>query len=288
MTPSTPDELGAHVSVAGGADRAPARADAIGACVFQIFTRQPNRWASAAIPANAAERFRAATADTPFVTAHDSYLINLASPNPVLRRRSAEAFADELERAHLLDLDALVTHPGNATDGDLESGMARNANEITRILETRPGRTRILLELTAGAGTTVGSSFEALTTIIEGIPRPQRDRIGVCFDTCHAWVAGLDLQGDYEGIWQRADDTFGLDRIGLFHLNDARAPFGSRRDRHEHIGRGTIGPEPFRRLMNDDRFRAVPKILETPKGDDEVTADRVNLARLRGYRAGTD
>ncbi len=285
MTPPPPDELGAHVSAAGGVDRAPARADAIGASVFQLFTRQPNRWASAAIAAAAAERFRRATAAVPFVAAHDSYLINLASPNPVLRQRSARAFADELERARILDLDALVTHPGNATDGDPESGMARNADEITRILEGCPGRTRILLELTAGAGTTVGGSFEALKTIIERIPRPERDRVGVCFDTCHAWVAGLDLQGDYEGVWKRADDAFGLERIGLFHLNDAKTPFGSRRDRHEHIGRGTIGPEPFRRIMNDDRFRAVPKILETPKGDDEVTADRRNLARLRGFRA---
>ncbi len=166
--------------------------------------------------------------------------------------------------------------------------MARNADEIASLLEAHPGRTRILLELTAGAGTTVGGSFEALNTIIERIPRPERDRVGVCFDTCHAWVAGLDLRGDYEGIWQRADDTFGLHRIGLFHLNDAKAPFGSRRDRHEHIGRGTIGPEPFRRLMNDDRFRAAPKILETPKGDDEVTADRENLARLRGFRTDGD
>ena len=279
-----PDELGAHVSAAGGVDRAPGRATAIGAFVFQLFTRQPNRWASAAIRATAAERFRHATADVGFVTAHDSYLINLASPDPVLRERSAQAFIDELERAHLLELDALVTHPGNATDGDAESGMARNADEIAAILEACPGPTRILLELTAGSGSSVGGSFEALHAIIERIPLPERNRIGVCFDSCHAWVAGFDLQNDYEGIWKRAEDTFGLHRIELFHLNDAKAPFGSHRDRHEHIGQGTIGPEPFRRIMNDDRFRATPKILETPKGEDGVTADRINLARLRAFR----
>ena len=189
-----------------------------------------------------------------------------------------------MERAALLGLDAVVTHPGNATDGDRASGIERNAAGVAEALEAVPEGPRVLLELTAGAGTSVGGTFEELARIMRLVPVPHRDRVGVCFDTCHAWVAGLNLLGDFEGVWMRADDTFGGHRIELFHLNDARTPFGSRLDRHEHIGKGTLGIEPFRRLMNSERFRAVPKVLETPKGDDGVSADRENLAVLRGLR----
>ena len=282
------DELGAHVSVAGGVDLAPARAAEIGAVVFQIFTKQPNRWAEPALADDVATRFRAEVGriGAVFTTSHDSYLINLASPNPSLWRRSAACFRGEVERAAVLGLDAVVTHPGNATDGDREGGIERNAEAIAEALAAVPGQTRILLELTAGAGTSVGGSFEELASIIEGIPEPHRSRVGVCFDTCHAWVAGYDLADDFEGVWIRADDTFGVERVELFHLNDARTPFGSRLDRHENIGDGTIGMEPFQRLMKEKRFRCVPKILETPKGEDGVTADRMNLRLLRGLRTG--
>ena len=280
----TPDELGAHVSVAGGVHNAPGRAADIGAVVCQVFTKQPNRWAEPAIADEIAARYRVAAADLAYVASHDSYLINLASPQPDLWRRSADCFAGELKRAAQLGLDAVVTHPGNATDGDRASGIVRNADGLVEALEATPGGPRVLLELTAGAGTSVGGTFEELASIIDAIPEPHRARVGVCFDTCHAWVAGLDLRDDFEGVWQRADDTFGADRIELFHLNDAKTPFGSRLDRHENIGEGTMGIAPFRQLMNAERFRKVPKILETPKGDDLVTADRRNLAVLRGLR----
>ena len=278
------DELGAHVSVAGGIHNAPGRAAAIGAAVCQIFTKQPNRWAEPTVPDDIAGRYRAAAANLVFVAAHDSYLINLASPRPELWRRSADCFAGEARRAARLGLDAVVTHPGNATDGDRDSGIARNADGIAEALEATPDGPRVLLEITAGAGTSVGGTFEELNRIIERIPEPHRARVGICFDTCHAWVAGLDLRRDFEGVWHRANDTFGLHRIELFHLNDAKTAFGSRLDRHENIGEGTMGLAPFRRLMNAGRFRNVPKILETPKGDDPVTADRRNLAVLRGLR----
>ena len=283
---STVDELGAHVSVAGGVDRAPGRAAEIGAVVLQIFTRQPNRWADPVLGDDAVAGFReeAARCGVTCAAAHDSYLINLSSPRPALWRRSADSFRRELKRAALLGLDALVTHPGNATDGDRASGIERNAAGVAEALEAVPDGPRVLLELTAGAGTSVGGTFEELDRIIRLVPAPHRARVGVCFDTCHAWVAGLDLRGDFDGVWMRADDTFGAHRIELFHLNDAKTPFGSRLDRHEHIGKGTLGIEPFRRLMNDERFRAVPKVLETPKGDDGVSADRENLAVLRGLR----
>ena len=282
--PPPPDELGAHVSVAGGVHNAPGRAAEIGTAVFQIFTKQPNRWAEPSIADDIAARYRAAARDSTFVASHDSYLINLASPRPELWRRSADCFAGEVARATSLGLDAVVTHPGNATDGDRASGIERNAAGLVEALEATTNGPRILLELTAGAGTSIGGSFEDLGRIIEAVPEPHRARLGVCFDTCHAWVAGLDLRDDFEGVWMRADDIFGVRRIELFHVNDAKTAFGSRLDRHEDIGKGTMGLAPFRRLVNAERFRHVPKILETPKGDDGVSADRANLAVLRGLR----
>jgi len=278
------DELGAHVSVAGGVHNAPGRAAEIGGAVFQIFTKQPNRWAEPSIPDDIADRYRAAARGSTFVASHDSYLINLASPQPALWRRSTDCFTGEVARAAQLGLDAVVTHPGNATDGDRASGIERNAAGLVEALEATTSGPRILLELTAGAGTSIGGSFEDLGRIITAVPEPLRTRLGVCFDTCHAWVAGFDLRHDFEGVWMRAEDTFGVHRIELFHVNDAKTPFGSRLDRHESIGEGTMGLEPFRQLMNAARFRDVPKILETPKGDDGVSADRANLAVLRGLR----
>ncbi len=282
---STYDELGAHVSTAGGIHHAPGRAAEIGAGVFQVFTKQPSRWAEPQCDPGAVNDFRAAVTRNGawFTVSHDSYLINLASPDPLLWRRSADCFRGELERAARLGLDAVVTHPGNATDGDPDSGIERNATAVAEVLEAVAGP-RVLLELTAGTGTSVGGTFEELNRIMQLVPAPMNERVGVCFDTCHAWVGGLDLAADFDGVWMRADDTFGAHRIDLFHLNDAKAPFGSRLDRHAGIGEGTIGLDPFRRLMNTRRFNRVPKILETPKGDDGVAADRRNLAVLRGLR----
>ncbi|HUE96300.1 MAG TPA: deoxyribonuclease IV [Longimicrobiaceae bacterium] len=285
--PSGMDELGAHVSAAGGVRLVPGRAREIGAVVFQLFTKQPARWAEPGIPADEAEAFRAASGECGirFATAHDSYLINLASPVETLRSRSRRAFEAELRRCEVLGLDALVTHPGNATDGDRASGIARNAEALGRALEAVPGRTRVLLELTAGSGTSVGGSFEDLASILDRLPPEVRLRTGVCVDTCHGYAAGYDWVGDYEGVWSAFDDVLGLPRLGLLHMNDSLHPLGARKDRHAEIGEGTLGPEPFRRLMRDGRLRAVPKILETPKGDDPVIADRRNLERLRRFRA---
>ena len=281
------DELGAHVSVAGGVERAPGRARLITAVNLQLFTKQPNRWAE---PTLALERVRAfrearAAADIRCAVAHDSYLINLASPDPVLRRRSLDSFRAELARGRDLGLDFLVSHPGNATDGDIASGVARNAAALAEALEGCPDGPRVLLELTAGAGTSVGGRFQHLAAIREGVGAPLNRRVAVCVDTCHAFAGGYDLVDDYAGVWQAFDDTLGLESLKLFHLNDSKHPFGSHRDQHEMIGDGTLGEAPFRRIMRDDRFRTVPKLLETPKGDDVVSNDRRNLALLRSYRS---
>jgi deoxyribonuclease IV len=285
------DELGAHISSAGGVERAPARAREIGAASLQLFTKQANRWAEPEIPPERARAWEVARSEAGVVTAgaHDSYLINLASPDPVLWDRSLDSFTRELTRCADLGLAFLVTHPGNATDGDPVRGIEANARGITEALRAAPdGPTRVLLEITAGAGTSVGGSFEDLRAILDQIPSDLQPRMGVCFDTCHAFSAGYDLVGDYEGVWAAFEDTLGVSSLGLFHLNDSKHPLGSHKDRHEHIGKGTLGEAPFQKLMTDVRFAAVPKVLETPKGDDMVTLDRQNLARLRSYRqAGT-
>jgi deoxyribonuclease-4 len=287
VTSAAADELGAHVSTEGGVDKAPARAAAIGAAVLQLFTKQPSRWAEPRLTRATVAAFRGERAAHGITVAasHDSYLINLSSPDRRLWRMSQRCFAGELARSATLGLEYVVTHPGNATDGDIGAGIARNAEGITQSMDALgDSRTMVLLELTAGSGTSVGGSFENLRAIFDCLPQEQRGRVGVCFDTCHAFSAGYDLVTDYDGVWAAFDRTLGLDRLRCIHMNDSKHPLGSRRDRHETIGEGTLGREPFRRIMLDARLRHVPKILETPKGNDEVTADRANLALLRSFR----
>lgn len=283
------DELGAHVSTEGGVQHAPGRARDIASACLQLFTKQPNRWAEPTVTPAAAAAFREERArhGIRVAGAHDSYLINLSSPDRTLWERSVAAFAAELERCTALGLDFLVTHPGNATDGDLDEGVRRNALGVERALEKAgEGPTRVLLELTAGSGRSVGGSFERLADLVGEIPPGLRSRVGVCVDTCHAYSAGYDLVGDYDGVWEAFAATLGWERLGLLHLNDSRHPLGSRKDRHEDIGKGTLGPEPFRRIMLDPRLREVPKILETPKGDHPVAGDLANLGLLRSFRGG--
>ncbi|MET0396478.1 MAG: deoxyribonuclease IV [Longimicrobiaceae bacterium] len=277
--------LGAHVSTAGGVRNAPLRAEEIGATAIQVFTKQPNRWAE---PVCGEEDVRGFTGGVRergigFTNSHDSYLINLATADPALRDRSLASFKAELRRSAELELDAVVTHPGNATDGDRFRGLAQNAALIEEALAEVPGRTLVLLETTAGAGTALGATFEELAEMIERVSPEHRARLGVCLDTCHVYSAGYDLVGDYEGVVANLADSVGLERLKLFHLNDSQCPFGSRRDRHAEIGEGSLGDAPFRRIMTDERFAMVPKVLETPKGDDHTAADRRNLARLRSF-----
>lgn len=278
-----PHLLGAHVSTAGGVQTAPGRGAEIGAAAIQIFTKQPSRWAEPNIPADRVASYRdtVATQGFAWTNAHDSYLINLASPDRELAERSYACFRGELQRAAELGLSAVVSHPGNATDGDRERGIGQNAALVERALEEVPGDPLVLLETTAGAGTSLGAGFGELAEIIRRIAAPLRGRVGVCFDTCHVFASGYDLRADFDAVMREFDDRIGLERLRLFHLNDSLRPLGSRRDRHAGIGEGELGEEPFRRIMTDPRFAAVPKVLETPKGDDPVAADRRNLGRLR-------
>lgn len=276
--------LGAHVSIAGGTHLAPARAAAIGATAMQTFTKMANRWAERSCLDDECKAFRQALAGTAVrvTMAHDSYLINLASPDPVLRRRSIESFIAELRRCDALGLDILVSHPGNHM-GDHASGLRRNADAITEALESVPGRTRLAIESTAGSGTALGATFDDLAWMIQLVPEPHRSRLGVCADTCHLYAAGHDLVRDFDGVWARFDDVVGRERLIALHLNDSKTPLGSRRDRHELIGEGTLGPGVFRRIMTHERFAVVPKVIETPKLEDATRTDRRMLARLRGY-----
>lgn len=274
--------LGAHVSIAGGSWEAATRAREIDATAAQIFTKQANRWLERDVTSEEAARFREAMGETHvrWTCAHDSYLINLASPDVDLRTRSIASFRHELRRCHALGLDALVSHPGNFMDERI-SGLTRNADAITEALEAEPGSTRLLMELTAGQGTVLGSTFEEMASLLAMIPSTLHPRLGVCLDTAHIWAAGYDIVQHYDAVWQQFGSTIGFARLGCLHLNDSKAALGSHLDRHELIGEGTIGTSAFRRIMTDDRLATVPKIIETPKGDAPASADGRMLNVLR-------
>jgi len=284
-TPGSLPPMGAHVSKAGGLARALERGREIDATALQVFTGQPRRWSDPALEAAEVEAFREALAGSPVrvVAAHDSYLINLASDDPEQFRRSEAAFRAELARCVRLGIDFLVTHPGNATGGDREEALERNAAAVAAALEATPGPTVVLFETTAGSGTALGWRFEELAALLEAAPAAARERLGVCLDTAHVHAAGYDLRSDFGAVIDEFDSIVGLDRLRLFHLNDSLAERGSRVDRHEHLGEGELGEAPFRALMTDARLRGLPRVLETPKGDDPAASDRENLARLRRW-----
>lgn len=281
------DKLGAHVSTSGGVPTAPARAKAIDATAMQIFTKQANQWRERVCEPEECSAFRSALAETRVVEscAHDSYLINLASPKPELREKSLASFVAELRRCEALGLTYLVSHPGNFMD-DRESGIDRNAEAIGIGLEQAPGTVMLLMETTAGTGTAIGSTFEELATLLERVPAAQRGRVGICLDTCHVYAAGYDLVADYDGVIRHFDDALGLSRLRMMHLNDSKHGLGTHKDRHELIAEGALGEGPFRRIMTDERLQNVAKVIETPKLDDPEATDRKMLERLRGYAAG--
>lgn len=286
-TTSRPERLGAHVSTQGGCAAAPGRGAAIGATAIQLFTKTPNMWREPQVTPDIAAAFRQARDDHPvgFAVSHDSYLINLASPDPALRARSLEAFMGELRRSDALGLDGVVSHPGNFMD-DRDAGLERNAAAITEALRGVPGTVRVLLETTAGSGTALGRTFSELRILRDLVADDARHRVAFCADTCHLYSAGYDLVGAFDEVWAAWDLELGADLLACIHTNDSKTPFDSRKDRHALIGEGSLGPEPFRRLMTDARFASIPMILETPKGDiDEVTNDLAMLAMLRSFRS---
>ncbi len=275
--------LGAHMSIAGGHALAIDRAMAFEMTACQIFTKNANQWNAKPIAPEAAEGFRARLAESAVssVVAHDSYLINLASPDDALWERSIAAFGDELSRCALLGVPWLVTHPGAHMGAGVDAGVQRVADALNRLFDELPDtNVTVLLETTAGQGTTLGRTFEELAGILELVE--DQTRAAVCLDTCHVFAAGYDLREveSYSATVQAFDDTIGLERLRVIHLNDSKKGLGARVDRHAHIGEGELGGEAFRLLLNDPRFADIPGILETPKDDDEE-GDRRNMATLR-------
>jgi deoxyribonuclease-4 len=256
------------MSIAGGLPRAVDRAEASRCEALQIFTKSAGQWRARELPPAEIARFRERVEETGIrpVVAHNSYLINIAAAAPALRAQSIAALGEELDRAESLGLDGLVMHPGSYTTGTEKDGLRLIAEALSQLLAARPrARTRVLLEHTAGQGTNLGHRFEHLAAILERLDGSPR--VGICLDTCHLLTAGYDLctEEGYADTFRELDRTVGLDRIKLFHLNDSKKPCGSRVDRHEHIGKGCLGLEPFRRLLNDPRFSTLPMLLETPK-----------------------
>lgn len=275
--------IGAHVSIAGGLERALERGAEAGCDVIQIFSRSNQQWAARTIGEGEVAAWRAARARTGVEPAmvHACYLLNLAAPRKWLRDKSVRALAEELRRCALLGIPNLVIHPG-AHCGDGEAvGVARIAAAIERAYRAQPDNpTRLLLENTAGQGTCLGYAFAHLRDII-GAMKSGADRVGVCIDTAHTLAAGHDITtaDGWERTVERLDAAVGVERVAGFHLNDSKTPLGSRVDRHEHLGRGHLGLGALRCLLNDARFAGLPMVIETPKPSDE--ADRINLAILR-------
>ena len=247
MSQAAGDLLGAHVSTQGGVSRAPERGVAIGATAIQVFTKTPNQWRESVVRDGDVAAFRAALAASGIraVVSHDSYLINLASPDEALYERSVAAFRGELVRCRALGIPWVVSHPGNYID-DQAAGLERNARGYTSCLDQVPGEVGVLIEGTAGAGTALGSRFEELAALRHALPAALRARVAFCLDTAHLHAAGYDVTAGLEGVWERFDRVVGLSLLKCLHLNDSKGGLGSRLDRHQWIGEGTIGPEPFR------------------------------------------
>jgi deoxyribonuclease-4 len=273
------------MSIAGGYYKAVEEAQRCGCDVVQLFTKNNNQWRAKPISDAEAAQFAGSLRELriEMPLSHSSYLINLASPDAGLWQKSVESMIVELARAEQLGIPYVVVHPGSHTTASEEEGLAAVARALDTIHAQRPkGKSQVLLEITAGQGSNLGWKFEHLAAILD--QTKEADRVGICFDTCHAFAAGYDLRDAKiaKSMWRKFDELLGLERLKAIHLNDSKRELGSRVDRHEHIGRGQIGPEGFRHLLRDKRFKNVPMYLETPKEDCEGEPwDVVNLRTLR-------
>jgi deoxyribonuclease-4 len=275
--------LGAHESIAGGLHKAFDRALSATCDAVQIFVKSNRSWAVKPLTEDEVARFKARAEETGIapVVAHTSYLLNLGSPDELLWEKSRNMLITELERCEALGIPWLVLHPGAHVGSGEKAGIVRVAEGLGEVHAATPGfRTQILLETTAGQGSSLGHTFEQLARIIE--LTEQGERLGVCLDTCHVFAAGYELRTaeGYAATMEAFERTLGLERLKALHLNDSKGELGNRKDRHEHIGKGHIGLEGFRNLVNDPRLAGLPGLLETPKGDD-LAEDRENLRVLR-------
>ncbi len=271
--------VGAHVSASGGVENAPGNAHEIGAKAFALFTKNQRQWFSKSLTATNIDGFKNNVEKFGYsfdhILPHDSYLINLGHPEKEPLQKSRTAFLDEMQRCEQLGVPLLNFHPGSHLKRiDPEESLKRIAESINIVLDKTKGVTAVI-ENTAGQGTNLGYEFEQLGFIIDRVE--DKDRVGVCFDTCHGFVAGYDIKTKegYEATWQKFDETIGLKYLKAMHLNDAKKPLGSKIDRHESIGKGEIGLDTFKWIMNDPRFDEMPLILETP--NDEIWAEEIEL-----------
>ena len=277
--------LGAHMSISGGYHKAVQAAKAAGCDCVQLFTKNNNQWRAKEITQSDIDQFKQALGDLGIShpISHDSYLINLASPDNELWKKSIDAFVIELQRAEQLGIPYVVAHPGAFTSSSEEAGIARIAAGLDEVHRQTPAiKSQCLLETTAGQGTNLGWKFEHLAEIVEAVAQPER--LGVCFDTCHVFAAGyaMETEKQYKETMRQLNKTVGTKLVKAFHLNDSLKPLGSRVDRHAAIGRGEMGLEPFRWLLNDRRFKKTPMYLETPKGQESGRdMDKINLETLR-------
>lgn len=276
--------IGAHQSIAGGIHKAFERAEYAGCTALQVFTKNSNQWHAKPLTDEDIASYKTAASKSTVVApivAHDSYLINLCAKDSTLLQRSRHAFVDELRRCEALGISYLNFHPGAHTGQGEEEGIKRIIESLNWAHEETKGfAVRSVLETTAGQGSAIGYRFEHLRTIIDGVD--DHERMAVCIDTCHIFAAGYDISTEkgYGEIMKEFDAIVGLKRLVAIHTNDSKKPLGSRVDRHEHIGKGAIGKTGFRMLMQDERLFSVPKILETPKGED-LKEDKINLRMLR-------
>lgn len=276
--------FGAHQSIAGGVFNAITRGQKAGCDTIQMFNKSSNQWRAKELAPDVVDEFFKqieATGVTVSVS-HTSYLINLASPDPALNKKSYDALKIELERCELLKIPNLVFHPGSHVGTGEEPGMDRISENINKLMDELSGDSvRLLLETTAGQGSNLGYSFEQLAYMMDKVE--DKKRIGVCLDTCHIFAAGYAISDpkDYKKTMKNFDDTVGIDNLHIIHTNDSKREFGSRKDRHDHLGKGHIGIEAFRNFVNDKRLKNVPMILETPKEED-LLDDIENLKVLRG------
>lgn len=280
-------KLGAHTSMAGGLHKAIERSETFNGTALQIFSKNNNQWVGKPLTDEGVEQWFQAVSSSPFeledIAIHDSYLINLCSPKPETFARSFDAFIDEHQRAERLGVRLLNFHPGAAMDREREHAIDIIAEQVNKVHEETKGYSTIsVLETTAGQGTTIGYRFEEIAAIIDRID--DKERAGVCIDTCHIFAAGYDISTErgYEETMEEFDAIIGFDYLMLFHLNDSKRELGSRVDRHEHLGKGKIGETPFRMLMADERFAHLPMVIETPKGPD-MLEDIENLDLLRSF-----
>lgn len=277
--------IGAHMSIAGGVEQAPLRGRDVGCACIQIFTKSNRQWAARPLKAEEIEGFKRNCTEVGIAPAlgHDCYLINLGAADRVVWRKSFDCLLVELQRSEQLGLLGLVFHPGAHSGAGEKAGLRRIIRSVDKLLEkTKGSNVKMLVETTAGQGTNVGYRFEHLAEIITSVKHTSR--MGVCYDTCHTFAAGYDIRTEdaYQRTMEEFDKVVGLSRICAFHFNDSKNDLGSGVDRHQHIGHGKLGKDPFRLILLDPRFKSVPKILETPKGKRGRTDwDVVNLNLLR-------